>query len=136
MHFSNWEFLPAAEDATFGILGSIMKLLDQPISLSDLKAIAKHSFGDLVKAVVDVRQGLIVIDASLHADEEAFLLEHGSDQADLWGINIYPDLPGEDMIEFDSMINLRPSYGNMSRSVDDEEIRRKIEAIVRTYVTS
>jgi hypothetical protein len=54
----------------------------------------------------------------MHADEEAALLAEGSTQADLWGINLYPELPEEDWLEFDSMINLRPSWGNRSRGVD------------------
>jgi hypothetical protein len=50
-----------------------------------------------------------LLDADLHADQEASLLADGSKQASLWGINLYPDVAGEDWLEFDSMINLRPS---------------------------
>jgi len=96
---------------------------------------AKVGFGNLVKAVVDIKQGIMVVDASLHADEEALLLESGSSQADLWGINLYPDLTGKDMIEFDSMINLRPSQGNLTRSVDDPRFREHIRKIVSVLVT-
>lgn len=49
------------------------------------------------------------------SNQKAYLLEQGSKQKILWGINIYPELPGDEMIEFDSMINLRPSQGNNSR---------------------
>ncbi len=83
-------------------------------------------FGNLVKAVVDVDRELIALDAELHSDLEAFLLADGSKQKNLWGINIYPEMPGEDFIEFDSMINMRPSQGNQSRGVDDERLRKKI----------
>ena len=65
----------------------------------------------------------MVIDAELHADQEKVLLENDSRQENLWGINLYPDdFQDEDFIEFDSMINLRPSWGNRSRGVDDENI--------------
>ena len=67
----------------------------------------------------------MAVDAELHADQEALLLEEGSTQANLWGINIYPDLPNEQRIEFDSMINLRPSFGNRSRAVDSPEIQKR-----------
>lgn len=111
-----------------------MILIDTSITKAKLKDIAKGSFGNLVKAVVDVSKKVMVIDASLHADEEALLLSQGSKQADLWGINLYPDLSGDDFIEFDSMINLRPGGGNMSRGVDDSKVREKIKDIVNNLV--
>lgn len=79
---------------------------------------------------MDVKKKIMVIDASLHADEEAFLLSGGSIQQDLWGINLYPELKGEEFIEFDSMINIRPGQGNTSRGVDSPETRAQILSIV------
>ncbi|NCO89058.1 hypothetical protein CO083_02850 [Candidatus Roizmanbacteria bacterium CG_4_9_14_0_8_um_filter_34_12] len=90
--------------------------------------------GGLVKAVVDIKKEIIIIDAAMHADEERYLLDLGSNQDDLWGINFYPNLAGDDFIEFDSMINLRPRMNNFSRSVDDENIRNKIKAIVNKLI--
>ena len=107
-----------------------MKIVDTFITLAELKAMAKNRFGDLVKGVVDVATGIIAIDGELHADEEALLLEQGSCQIDLWGINIYPELAGKDRIEFDSIINIRPSQGNRSRGVDDPIIKEKIYEIL------
>lgn len=107
-----------------------MKLVDTSITLSELQTMAETRFGDMVKAVVDVRRGVMAVDADLHSDEEAVLLESGSFQSDLWGINLYPDLPHSDWVEFDSMINIRPSQGNRSRSVDDVETRGQIIAVV------
>jgi hypothetical protein len=111
-----------------------MKIVDSTITLDELKAMAGARFGELVKAVVDVATGVMAIDGELHADEEALLLERGSRQADLWGINIYPELAAKDRIEFDSIINIRPSQGNRSRRVDDPAIREKILVIVARLV--
>jgi hypothetical protein len=107
-----------------------MKIVDGPISLADLKVLAEGRFGNLVKAVVDVERKIMALDGELHADEEALLLENGSRQEDLWGINIYPELEGPDQIEFDSVINIRPSQGNRSRGVDDQRTREKIVKVV------
>lgn len=98
--------------------------------MAELKDIAAAGFGDMVKAVVDTSRELVAIDAELHADLEALLLENGSKQKDLWGINLYPDLEIKDFLEYDSMINIRPSQNNRSRGVDSEEIRKKIAEIV------
>jgi len=96
---------------------------------------AENIFSGMIKADVDVRQNLIVADAELHADIEQFMLENGSLQEDLWGINIYPDQFGSpDFIEFDSMINIRPRQGNRSRNVEDAGIRDKIIKIVSDVV--
>jgi hypothetical protein len=107
-----------------------MRIVDHPISLNELKEMAEGLFGNLVKAVVDVERRIMALNGELHADEEALLLENGSRQENLWGINIYPDLEGQDRIDFDSMINIRPSQGNRSRGVDAPEIREKILQIV------
>jgi len=91
---------------------------------------AKKMFDGLVKAVVDIEKEIMAVDAEMHADEEASLLKDGSAQQNLWGINIYPDKSEQDMIEFDSMINIRPWQNNRSRGVDDSKIKEKIVQIV------
>jgi hypothetical protein len=111
-----------------------VKIIDTPLGLGDLRIMAQGLFGNLVKAVVDVERKIMAIDGELHADEEALLLEDGSLQENLWGINIYPDLDGPDRIEFDSIINIRPSQGNRSRGVDSPEIKNKIVRIVEELV--
>ncbi len=96
---------------------------------------AQSRYGDLVKAVVDVDKKLLVVDADLHADEEKYLLETGSSQGALWGINLYPDKFGsDDFVEFDSVINLRPSRNNLSRGVEDAKIRAQIAALVKKLI--
>jgi hypothetical protein len=111
-----------------------MKEVKKEISIKELKDMSTKMFGDLVKAVVDIEKRLLVVDAELHSDEEAYLLELGSKQENLWGINIYPDLDFDNRIEFDSMINLRPSQNNNSRGVDDENIRKQILDIVNSKI--
>jgi hypothetical protein len=111
-----------------------MKIINKPITASELNAFAKQRFGNLVKAVVDVEKEIMAIDGELHADEEALLLEKGSRQESLWGINLYPELEGSDFIEFDSMINLRPSVKNMTRGIDNPKIRKKIIKMVNKLV--
>lgn len=107
---------------------------EDAITIQSLRDIASMRFGDMIKAVVDIARDIMVIDADLHADQEAELISSGSRQQDIWGINLYIELPREDWLEFDSMINLRPSSGNHSRSVDDPSIRKQIRAIVERLV--
>ena len=106
----------------------------EPIAFDELQRLVPGRFRDMVKAVVDLRRGILVIDADMHADQEALLLAEGSDQRDLWGINLYPAIEGEDWLEFDSMINLRPSFGNRTRGVDDAATREAITDLVTALV--
>ena len=105
-----------------------------PIAMDELRQLARARFGDMVKAVVDLRRAVMLVDAEMHADEEAELLADGSEQRDLWGINLYPDMPEADWLEFDSLINLRPSFGNRSRGVDDPATRETLISFVRRVV--
>jgi hypothetical protein len=108
---------------------------DHPVSIEELHELAGGRFGDMVKGVVDLGRGVMLIDADMHADQEAELLAEGAVQRDLWGINLYPVDHGSDgWIEFDSMINVRPKQGNRTRSVEDEHVRRRIVEIVERLV--
>ena len=110
-----------------------MGILASQISKSDLQN-AKNVLGGMVKAVVDTEKELLAIDAEMHADLEQLLLENGSRQDDLWGINLWLDEEGDDFIEFDSIINIRPRQGNRSRDVENPETREKIRQVVAKWL--
>ena len=112
-----------------------MRIVRDDITLAELTELAEERFGDLVKAVVDIEREVMAVGEGMHADEEAGLLEDGSRQSALWGINLYPAEYGSpDWVEFDSMINLRPLQQNRSRSVDDPATRARLIEIVDQLV--
>ncbi len=111
-----------------------MKIVLQTITLDEIREMAAHLYGDMVKAVVDIEKKILAVDSDLHADLEALLIENGFKQKDLWGINLYPDAPAEEFVEFDSMINVRPSQGNRCRGIEDAGIRQKILDVVSKTV--
>ena len=112
-----------------------IRIIKSPIPLSLLSEIAEERYGDLVKAVVDIEQGIMALGGEMHADEEVVLIEQeGSQREHTWGINLLPVEQGERFIQFDSMINLKPGFGNRTRNVGSEEIRRKIIAIVQQLI--
>lgn len=112
-----------------------IKIVKDSISLDELKKMAHEGFGDIVKAVVDIEKGVMAVGGELHADEEVLLAEEvGSDRKDTWGINFYTGKSGEEFIEFDSMINLKPQFGNRSRGVEDSDILERIKKIVAKLV--
>lgn len=109
-----------------------MRIIETPIEKKDLLASEYIHMGSMIKGVVDVQKELLGIDAQMHADIEKLLLDNGSNQEDLWGINLYPN--DEEFIEFDSLINIRPKQGNHSRSVEDPKTQEKIRQVVEKWI--
>jgi hypothetical protein len=115
-----------------------MVILEKPITKEELTNLSQNYFVDMIKAVVDVDRELIALDAELHSDLEAFLIENGSSQESLWGFNLYPEADNSDVenfVEFDSLINIRPRQGNKSRYVEDSVTRERIISIVNKFIT-
>ena len=113
-----------------------MRILSQPVTKKELIK-TSHNFIDTntIKAAVDIKREKIAVDSPMHYDCEQLLLEDGSDQADIWGINLYLDEADlDDLVEFDSMINIRPAEGNRSRSVEDPMTQAKIKSVVTKWL--
>ena len=113
-----------------------VEIISTPTTIAHLEHTARRTFGDLglVKVVVDVERHLMAIGGGLHVDEQAALLNDGSRQRALWGINLYPDEFGSpDWLEFDSTINLRPPV-NRSRSIQDPGTQAQVVEVVQALV--
>ncbi len=112
------------------------KIIRDGITREELRALAREQYGDLIKAVVDVAQGIMGVGGELHVDIQSLLIrEAGSHGDTTWGINLYLDQTSDDFIEFDSMVNLKPLLGNRTRGVESEEIQEKVRAIVARLIT-
>jgi Protein of unknown function (DUF5674) len=111
------------------------QIIRTPIPFADVISAAQRRFGDMVKAAVDVGRGVMALGGELHSDEEALLLEDGARQADVWDVNMFLGETGDAWIEFDSMINVRPSANNRTRGVDDPAVQSRIRAVVDALIT-
>ena len=112
-----------------------IRILEKPITILELKKAASEGFGDLIKAVVDVEKSTMAVGGELHVDMEILLIEErGALRSDTWGFNLYPEKSGDEFIEFDSMINLKPASGNRTRNVEDKTIQENIKGIVSKYI--
>ena len=113
-----------------------MRIIEKQIKKTDLiKDSSNFIDENAIKAVVDVKRGIMAVDSPMHYECEQLLLENGSRQEDLWGINLYLDEDDVDnLVEFDSMINIRPAQGNRSRSVEDLKTQEEIKAVVLKWL--
>ena len=110
-----------------------IQIIKEAITRKELIDMAKKGFGDLVKAVIDIDQKIMAMGGEMHADEEAVLMEkEGSQRKNTWGVNLYPK--EKDLIEYDSIINIKPFYGNQSRNIEDEKVREEIKDIVCSLI--
>jgi hypothetical protein len=92
-----------------------------------------EEYDTMIKIVVDIRRNLLAGGGEMDADCEQRLLEHGSEQDDLWGANWYPS---EQRIEFESLTNIRPRSGNRSIVIQSEDIRQAVGTITRQLLGS
>ncbi|MBI1856929.1 hypothetical protein HY003_02075 [Candidatus Saccharibacteria bacterium] len=107
-----------------------MKIVDK-ISVTELKEMAKKMDGNIVKADIDIVRKIVIVDMPMHFEGEQELLEQGSKQKDIWGINLVPAQYGSDgFILFDSMINIKVHHNNPSMDIKSAEIRSQIKAII------
>jgi hypothetical protein len=111
-----------------------IKIVKDKITLAEVKKLAEESYGEMVKAVADIGQGVLAIGGEMHADGEQLLLENGSFQVDLWGFNIYPDAEGDGFLEYVSFINIRPKDNNRSQEISSLEIKNKIKELVKNKI--
>ncbi|MBI2086758.1 MAG: hypothetical protein HYT69_01135 [Candidatus Zambryskibacteria bacterium] len=111
------------------------RIVKDKIRLEELKDLAHEQYGDIIKAVVDVGQEIMGVGGELHIDVQSLLIEKENSQGrDTWGINLYLEKTGDEFIEFDSMINLKPLLDNKTRGVESLEIQNKIREIVSRLV--
>ena len=113
-----------------------MRILNKPIKKADLIKTSTNFIDDnAIKGVVDIKRELLAVDSPMYYDCEQLLLSNGSNQVDLWGINLCLDSEDiNDLVEFDSMINIRPSQGNRTRSVEDVATQAKIKEVVSKWL--
>ncbi len=113
-----------------------MRIIDKPLTKSELIDSSENFIEEnAIKAAVDVAREIIAVDSPMHYDCEQLLLENGSNAPDIWGINLYLDSDDiDDIVEFDSMINIRPAQNNRTRSVENPELQAKIKEVVQKWI--
>jgi hypothetical protein len=83
-----------------------------------------------IKLAVDIEQRVVAGGGAMHRDGEAMLLENGSRQENIWGADWDPQAK---QVRFEALINIRPRQNNRSMHIQDTEIKKRVEAIVRQF---
>lgn len=84
-----------------------------------------------IKVVVDIERSILAGGGEKHAQCEAVLLEDGSRQRDIWGADW---TPFNQSMDYESIINIRPSQNNRSMIIQDSAIRERVKRITQELI--
>ncbi len=101
----------------------------EPFTKEEVKKL-KELFDTYIKTVIDIEQKVCSAGADRHFESEKILLDQGSKQNNLWGGGI--DVETEE-IDYNSFINIRPNYDNLSNEIQDKELRKVFESLTKFF---
>ncbi|HSB05824.1 MAG TPA: DUF5674 family protein [Thermodesulfobacteriota bacterium] len=102
-------------------------IIRQPATENEIQEMLEE-LETYIKLAVDIKREIVAGGGEYHADCEEILLEDGSQQEDIWGADWYPD---SRTVGFGALINIRPGQGNRGMEIESQELRQRIEKIVR-----
>lgn len=111
-----------------------IKILTEKLDMDDVRSLANHWYGTIIKGTVDVAQGKVALGGDYHIESCELLVWGGSKSTDVWGFNIRFEEDEKGVLEFDSMVNIKPAQGNKSRGIIDENIIKTAETIIRSWI--
>jgi len=105
-------------------------IIDQVVKFTDIKdVVGWHS--DYIKGVADLKNNRLSLGGDLHADGEQLLISQiDTENEFLWGFNLYPD----QNIEFESLINIKPRFGNKSIEIASSDIRESVKKLILSLI--
>lgn len=104
--------------------------INKKATQEEIKKMAED-FDGYIKVVVNLELKILAGGGKRHVEGEQKLLNDGSKQQNLWGGGV--DLETKE-IDYNSIINLRPSQDNPSRDIMSSEIRKEFDRIVKDLI--
>ncbi len=109
-------------------------ILDHKITTEEVKKLADFWYSTMIKGAVDIEIGKVALGGDYHIEDSELLSNDGSKFEDIWGFNIRFEENPDGVLEFDSMVNIKPNLGNRSRSINNEEIIKKAKEIIFKFI--
>jgi len=111
-----------------------IKILDHKINIQEVRQLAGLWYGTIIKGAVDIEGNRVALGGDYHIEDSELLTSTGSKFEDIWGFNIrFEENPGG-VLEFDSMVNIKPNFGNRSRNISNEEVIKKATEIIYKFI--
>ena len=100
-----------------------------PFTKEEIKKVSEV-FGSYIKTVIDIKKKICSAGCDRHYDSERILLGLGSNQRYIWGGGV--DLETK-IIDFNSLINIRPHDDNNSNEIQDKKIREEYKKLTEYF---
>ena len=111
-----------------------IKILDNKINIEEVKKLADSWYGTMIKGTVDVELRRVALGGDYHIESSEILTSSGSKFEDVWGFNIRFEENKDGVLEFDSMVNIKPNFGNRSRGINNQEVIKKATHIIYKFI--
>ena len=111
-----------------------IKILDNKINIEEVKKLADSWHGTMIKGTVDVELRRVALGGDYHIESSEILTSSGSKFEDVWGFNIRFEENKDGVLEFDSMVNIKPNFGNRSRGINNQEVIKKATHIIYKFI--
>ncbi len=111
-----------------------IKILDKKWSIDEVKTLADLWYGSMIKGAVDIEGSRVALGGDYHIEDSELLTNTGSTFENVWGFNIRFEENPEGILEFDSMVNIKPNFGNLSRSINNKEIIEKATEVIYKFI--
>lgn len=109
-------------------------ILEKPMAVAEIKKLAEESYGFMIKGSVDIEKKQVALGGDYHIESCEALTGQGSAQQKVWGFNIRFEKDSETIIEFDSLINIKPALNNKSRLIEDEAVIKTATEIIESWI--
>ena len=111
-----------------------IEIIKEKTDKEHLKKFLDKPFKGVVKFVIDIELEIIAFGGELHSDAQELLIEKGSDARNLWGGSVFLSENGKAVVEYSSLINIKPSQNSFSVDIKDKNIIKKIERVLKNLI--
>jgi len=102
--------------------------------MEEVKKLAEFWYSTMIKGAVDIEGNRVALGGDYHIEDSELLTSTGSKFEDVWGFNVRFEESPDGVLEFDSMVNIKPNLGNRSRSISNDEIIKKATEIIHRFI--
>lgn len=102
--------------------------------MEEVHTLAIEWYGTMIKGTVDIIENKVALGGDYHMETCELLVEDGSKHTNIWGFNIRFEENQAGILEFDSLVNIKPALGNKSRSVESPEVIEKATKIIHSWI--
>lgn len=104
------------------------------MTMDEVRKLAEAWYGTMIKGTVDTELEKVALGGDYHIESCEMLVRNGSKHENVWGFNIRFEENPDGVLEFHSMVNLKPAVGNKKQTIENQAIADRCEDIIRQWI--